>query len=494
MNSEESDVYKKADLIKKNLLFGLLSAALSAIALPNSHAAEISFAGAIMDDKGSEISQWRTTGTKKSMDPDGDHQYGSDALLFYLVLGPKPGQYVSYVRSQQQIEPSPQYAMVDAPDGQNDINVRTTTSGLQPVDSLQDMFTFQIEAGVPSAFRVGIALDCLNGAQFTGADITLVQTAKGVASATSETPANNKIDMYFFDVKGAVVGEQYTVRAKVGSGRHATNSIVTWDTLPARSLIGTWDDAQGNRALVCKSDGTFNGAHGDGGTYKLDGSNLVLDYKQGGKVEGKVSFLDANSFMLGGLLFSRVVDRKDFSLVGTWVLTPPRIEQPGTYRIREFKEDGAFIYTDVTVVEKHTYKLTGLQLAITSDETGPTEEPVRITNANLITMDGDPYMRAIPYGHTERLLGTWKAKGKAGWTEFKKGGITFLNDGKATRTRTYKIGDNEQGKEMLDMYEAILGKDGAPTFEVQRYTDSITFVDGDTIKTRDHIWTRVTSP
>ena len=76
-------------------------------------------------------------------------------------------------------------------------------------------------------------MDALDGVQFTGADLTLVQTVGGSASANVSfgANANNTIDMYFFDVVGAVPGEQYTIRGLTGAGGFATHQIVTWDTL-----------------------------------------------------------------------------------------------------------------------------------------------------------------------------------------------------------------------------------------------------------------------
>jgi hypothetical protein len=212
---------------------GLLAVVVTA--LSPAGASTITHVGNIMDNAGSEVTEWRTATTAKTLDADGDNLYGSDARLFYRVYG-NYGTYIQYIGSETQVGPYPGYTVTDHPAGGADLQVRTTTSGGVPPGSLRNMFTFGI-AGTPPAngFRVGVAFDGLNGAQYSPQEIRLTQTTGGSATASVvvEPFRNNTIDMAFFDVKGAAVGEQYTVQGVAGPGGFATHQIVTWDSLPA---------------------------------------------------------------------------------------------------------------------------------------------------------------------------------------------------------------------------------------------------------------------
>lgn len=207
-------------------------------------AATITYAGGVWNNAGSEISQWRTAATPKSLDSDGNNVYGSDAKLFYRVMGDY-GTYVQYITSQLQVGPYSGYAVVDHPDGVSaDRQVCTTTSNPVPVGSVQNMFTFAVPAAPPKGgFRVGVAFDGLDGAQYSPSEVRLTQTTGGTASASVsvEPYRNNTLDMVFFDVIGAKVGDRFTVQGIAGPGGFATHQIVTWDRIPlpsARLAVG----------------------------------------------------------------------------------------------------------------------------------------------------------------------------------------------------------------------------------------------------------------
>ena len=198
-------------------------------------AAIIQPVGTIQDDSGNEISEWRTAATAKTLDANGDNIYGSDAKLFYGVMGDY-GSYVQYIGSELQVGPYPGYAVVDHPnDVSPDIQVHTTTSGYTGgAGNLQNMFTFAIPATPPPlGFRVGVAFDGLNGAQYSPQEIRLTQTTGGSASGSInvEPFRNNTLDMAFFDVTGAAVGDRFTVQGVSGAGGFATHQIVTWDAI-----------------------------------------------------------------------------------------------------------------------------------------------------------------------------------------------------------------------------------------------------------------------
>ena len=193
-------------------------------------AATIIAAGTIQNNSGNEISEWRTASTAKTFDADGDNIYGSDAKLCYKIMGDY-GSYVQYIGSESQVGPYPGYAVVDHPnDVSGDIQVRTTTSGNVGAGNLRNMFTFAVNGTPPAlGFRVGVAFDGLDGAQFSPQEIRLTQTTGGSASDSVivEPFRNNTLDMTFFDVTGAVVGDRFTVQGVSGAGGYATHQFVT---------------------------------------------------------------------------------------------------------------------------------------------------------------------------------------------------------------------------------------------------------------------------
>lgn len=212
-----------------NLVYGTL---LGLLLLPvSARAATVVYAGTVTDDAGSQISQWKTPSTVKSLDPDGDNIYGTLAHLFYRIEFKGQGTLYTFNSSDAQVGPFAGYAVVDHPDGVSaDTQVRTTTNN---ASGLMDdvMFTFTAVAGSPANVRIGIVTDGLDGPQFSPASIGLRQIGGSSAEFTL-TSVNNTLDMVFFDVRGIVGGDQFEVFGDSGSGGFATHQIVTWDVIP----------------------------------------------------------------------------------------------------------------------------------------------------------------------------------------------------------------------------------------------------------------------
>ena len=257
---------------KKMGMWLILAAVLLLMSAPAARAAMVTAVGTIQDNAGNEISQWRTAATAKTLDADGDNIYGSDAKLFYRVMGDY-GSYVQYISSESQVGPYGGYAVVDHPnDVSADIQVRTTTSGNVGVGTLRNMFTFAINGTPPAlGFRVGVAFDGLNGAQYSPQEIRLTQTTGGTASASVnvEPFRNSTLDMTFFDVTGAVVGDRFTIQGVSGAGGYATHQIVTWDAIVSPPTPG---------ALVMNFDvGPLGGLAGDGGLSQTSYTSVDFD-------------------------------------------------------------------------------------------------------------------------------------------------------------------------------------------------------------------------
>jgi hypothetical protein len=200
-------------------------------------AATVTFAGVINDDAGSEISQWKTVATTKTLDGDGDNVYGTLAHLFYRIEFKGQNTLYTFNSSDSQVGPFAGYAVVDHPDGVSaDTQVRTTTNNAA---GLADdvMFTFTAIAGSPANVRIGIATDGLNGVQFSPASIGLRQVGGSSAEHTL-TSVNSTLDMVFFDVVGIAGGDQFEIFGDSGSGGYATHQFVTWDVIPEPATSG----------------------------------------------------------------------------------------------------------------------------------------------------------------------------------------------------------------------------------------------------------------
>ena len=223
----------------------LIAMALAAIAFAaNASAATIAFAGVINDNAGSQITDWKTASTTKTLDGDGDNVYGTLAHLFYGIEFKGQNTLYTFDGSDSQVGPFAGYATVDHPAGNGttpaDTQVRTTSNnGGNQMNHA--MFVFSAVAGSPANVRIGVATDGLDGAGFSPATIGLRQVGGGGSSFEHTlTSVNNTLDMVFFDVTGITAGNQFEVFADSGSGGFATHQFVTWDVIPEPSaaLLG----------------------------------------------------------------------------------------------------------------------------------------------------------------------------------------------------------------------------------------------------------------
>lgn len=214
------------------------------------HAATITAVGSVLDNSGSQVSQWRTSTTLKTMDLDGDNIYGTFGGIAFgdAVVGA-----MGFISSQNQVGPYAGYSTIDDINGGVDRQVRTTTNNAV-AGTNQVMYTFVVNAPVlfNQTMRVGIGLDGLNGTITAPATIGLKELGGGGGLAeVSITPANNLMDMYFFDVRGGVsAGTQFQVFADSGSGNYVTHQFVTLDVVPEPSSVALL--ALGGLALIVR--------------------------------------------------------------------------------------------------------------------------------------------------------------------------------------------------------------------------------------------------
>lgn len=80
---------------------------------------------------------------------------------------------------------------------------------------------FEVGAGVPATFRVGVMTDGLDSTIFAAGEVFLSRVVNNVVVDTVSSGAlarNRFVDMHFFDITGAQPGDQFVFSAKRGAG------------------------------------------------------------------------------------------------------------------------------------------------------------------------------------------------------------------------------------------------------------------------------------
>ncbi len=264
-----------------------LAAALATAA--QAHAADIVFRGTHFDVGGTFfpggelpyiVVPWRTQDLAKPLDADGDNVYGSAGYALFATRFDYPNANVtpgngnippegsatypnlvslpSFVVNSQVLSTNMAggfaYALIDDPTVVNGVrdyawgmtqspprptadqsayvklgvlDGRDITGNHDPVVEPADRWGFEVGAGVPAKFRVGVMVDGLDGTQFVPGEVLLRQAAGGGAttgaiplteSIVPEAGINRFVDMHFFDVANAQPGDQFYFSAQARPG------------------------------------------------------------------------------------------------------------------------------------------------------------------------------------------------------------------------------------------------------------------------------------
>ncbi len=213
---------------------------------------------------GTEVNEWRTSGTAKSADIDGDNIYGTFGSVQWTVAGlnEHPGGSTnpgwSYQGGSAQFS-IPGSATLDANHGGSDVQSSI----------MLNSFTFEL-TGVPSTYvgmtvRIGVMQDMLGSGEWVADQnkgLRLVQTVggsgdSGIVSIRGGGSANGVPEMYFFDITGVNAGDRFRIDALNNvSGAGATQSgyvgPVSFDLLavpePGSAVLG----ALGFMILICR--------------------------------------------------------------------------------------------------------------------------------------------------------------------------------------------------------------------------------------------------
>lgn len=211
-------------------------------------AATVTYAGSI---EGTQVNEWRTTTTTKTMDIDGDHVYGTFASVQWTVAG--LNEYPAGSGS-----PGWHYAAGAAQYGGYATQLDRNAGGADVGASIMlTQFGFEM-TGTPATYagqtvRVGIMADMLNSAEWAGDQnkgYRLVQTVggggdSGVVSLRGGGAGNGVPEMYFFDLTGVNPGDTFRLDALnnvSGAGQTQAGYLgpVSWDIVPepAVTLLG----------------------------------------------------------------------------------------------------------------------------------------------------------------------------------------------------------------------------------------------------------------
>ena len=241
-------------------------------------AATISSFGTIVNNSGSQISEFRTNTTSKILDIDGDNIYGTFGGISFgdAVVG-----NMAFVSSQTQVGPFAGYDVVDDINGGVDRQVKTTSNGAAGGTDVV-MYTFRVTAAVATTdvLRIGIALDGLDNVVTAPASIGVRESVGPGTFEVATSNINNTLDMYFFDVSGGVAANtQFQVFADAGVGNFVTHQIVTLDVAAAPSgpnvlNISMGESATGQELVNGEVWNNLNGLGGATGSLLFaDGSS-----------------------------------------------------------------------------------------------------------------------------------------------------------------------------------------------------------------------------
>ena len=223
------------------IVFGTL-----AISAGAAQAATITFVGAVLNDE-TQISNWRTASTPKTMDIDGDNRYGSTlgAVHWGHASSGEVGQNSSsfgwaYFGDTGQYGGDGRYPLID-----NIADNAKEVTGIAAVSGPSGVFNFQLDGPASSyagkTVRVGVMADVL------GTDETAADTGKsfqltgpgGDSGVVTLQPGNHVLDMYFFDITHVTPGDIFSIHDFSTSSQSAYIGPMSWDiAVPEPASLG----------------------------------------------------------------------------------------------------------------------------------------------------------------------------------------------------------------------------------------------------------------
>ncbi|MBN8458356.1 MAG: hypothetical protein J0M04_11030 [Verrucomicrobia bacterium] len=230
----------------------ILTAGLLALAAA-ARAATVTYVGSV---EGVQVTEWRTTTTVKSLDIDGDNQYGTYGAVTWTVgstgeqplTSSNPGwAYGAGVSYGEFINGA--YADIDhvtSPGNNSDTGIYAVQWG--------GTFIFEMTGNASTytgmTVRVGFMADVLSPAEWAADNsktFRLLQTTggsgdSGTISLRGGSAGNGVPEMYFFDISGLTAGNRFQIvtDAPGNGGQPGYIGSVSWDVVPEPSaaLLG----------------------------------------------------------------------------------------------------------------------------------------------------------------------------------------------------------------------------------------------------------------
>lgn len=246
-------------MIRKMLSILACFAIMLALLPGTTPAATISYVAGVA---GAEVTDWRSTGTTKTLDIDGDNAYGSSlGAVHWAVAGVNQQSLGSatfgwgFDGSTGQAN-SGAYVSIDSAAQPISAAVSNTSAGI--VFGTPATFNFEL-TGVPADYtgkfvRVGVMADVLSAGEWA-ADIfkglQIVQTVggsgdSGTIALRGGAAGDGVPEMYFFDITGATAGDRFQIRGLNSVGGTSVQAgyfgPVSWDiaAVPEPASVSLW--------------------------------------------------------------------------------------------------------------------------------------------------------------------------------------------------------------------------------------------------------------
>lgn len=214
------------------------------------HAATINYVGSVTNG---EATHWRSTSTAKTMDLDGDNKYGTMAALLFRsgFAGQQSsptsttlGVYFSGSGTQPTSNLS-SYSLIDNLNGTGTVHAGIALYGTATNPTYPD-FVFQLTGTAADyagkVLRIGVMEDVLGSSEWAAdahKGLQMTQSIggsgdSGAISLRSGGAGDGVPEIYFFDIYGATVGDQFAITglSNVGgtpTGQNPYISSVSFD-------------------------------------------------------------------------------------------------------------------------------------------------------------------------------------------------------------------------------------------------------------------------
>ena len=200
------------------LLCGAFSGSVLVLSSPTAKAQSGEYLGVQtnVETYANDFGGWRSVGTPKNYDPDGDQILGTDG---YQLFSTPTSSLPSYVAGLSQVAGVSDfsgggYAQVDDPAGGSDIQSGIFYINGVPGGESRDMFNFLLTGEVPSTFTIHLMAGSSDNTTTTQNELFILrlnETSLASAVLDSSSSLEDGPDWYSFEITGAQPGDLVTL-------------------------------------------------------------------------------------------------------------------------------------------------------------------------------------------------------------------------------------------------------------------------------------------